>query len=377
MIPILHLITELDIGGAQKALARLLAHIDRRRFAPAVVCLYNGDKAVAREIRALGIPVTDLGMTAKWRFDALWRLYRLLRREHPVILHTWMFHANIPGRVLGHLAGVPIVISSERTMGQESRFRYALNRLTHPLADRVVCVSQRVADFAAGVIGIPPQKLVVVPNGIPVEEFQMDNKAETRAALGISVTSLVIGTVGRLHPVKGTRHLIEAFAQCRTSCQLVLLVIGDGPQRAQLESLAQRLGIADRVYFLGNRTDVPRLLQAMDVFVLPSEWEGMPNAALEAMATGLPVVATAVGGTPEVVVDGVTGLLVPPRNSEALAQAIAQLLADPELRRRMGQAGRERVEQLFSVEQMVRKTEALYEELLYSVDHEALRIAGL
>ena len=148
-IKLLHLITELNIGGAEKALARLLSHLDRSRFIPTVACLYGGGGPVADEIRALNVPVIDLGMTAKWRWDAFWQLYRLLHREHPTVLHAWMFHANVPGRVLGRLAGVPVIISSERTMGMESRWRYWLNRITGPLTDRVVCVSHQVADFVS------------------------------------------------------------------------------------------------------------------------------------------------------------------------------------------------------------------------------------
>ena len=362
---VLYLITELDVGGAQTALLRLLTGLDRDRFSPTVVCLYNGDATVARQIRALGIPVTDLGMNAKWRWDAFWRLYRLLRRKRPAILHTWMFHANIPGRVLGRLAGVPIVISSERTMGQERRWRYWLSRITDRLTDRVICVAGRVADFAAQTIGISPDKLVVIHNGIPLEDFQPGDRVVARAGLGIPTSACVVGTVGRLHPVKGTSYLLEAFADLAPGhAEAILLLVGDGPQRTQLEELARCLGVSERVRFLGNRSDVSRLLQAMDVFVLASVWEGMPNAALEAMAVGLPVVATGVGGTPEAVVDGETGLLVPPRDPDGLAQAIARLLRDPELWRTMGQAGRRRVEQHFSVEQMVRQTERLYEELL-------------
>ena len=362
---VLHLITELNAGGAQTALLRLLSSLSCDRFSPVVACLYNGDATIAQRIRALDIPVIDLGMKARWRWDAFWRLYCLLRREQPTILHTWMFHANIPGRLLGHLAGVSIVISSERTMGQESRFRYAVNRITLPLADRVICVSERVADFAARVIGVPLFKLVVIPNGVPLESFQPGNRAEARALLGIGLSKTIIGTVGRLQPVKGIHDLLKAFAHLVTGHpEAILLVIGDGPQRTQLEALAQELGISQRVHFLGNRTDVSRLLSGMDIFVLPSVWEGMPNAVLEAMAVGLPVVATAVGGTPELVVDGVTGLLVRPRDPLALAETLAVLLRDSDQRRKMGRAGRERVVQCFGVERVVEQTERLYERLL-------------
>ena len=360
-VPVLYLITELSTGGAQTALTRLLTRLDRSRFSPAVACLYNGDGAAAQAIRALGVPVTDLGMAAKWRWDALWRLYRLLRCERPAILHTHLFHANIPGRILGRLAGVPVVICTEHTMAMESPWRYRLNRWTDGLADRIVAVSANVRNFCRTHIGLPEEKLVLIPNGVELPELPLPSPQETRAALGLPPEGLLLGTVSRLDPAKGIEVLLEALPQVEDAA---LVVIGDGPQRAALESLAARLGLSARVYWAGFQPDVTRWLLAFDLFVQPSHYEGLPTTVLEAMAAGLPVVATAVGGTPEVVVDGVTGLLVPPRDSAALAQAIAALLRDPELRGRMGKAGRERVAQHFSVERMVRKTERLYAELL-------------
>ncbi len=364
-VHVFHLITELDIGGAQTALLRLLRELDRSRYSPTVACFYNGDSPLAQQIRALDIPVIDLGMTHKWRFDAFWRLYRLLRRERPAILHTWLFHANIPGRVLGRLAGVPIIISSERTMGMESRWRYWLNRLTAPLADRIVCVSQNVARFAAEAIGLPKDKLVVIPNGIPLAGFTPGRNTDLRAALGLPTEALVIGSVARLDPVKDTHTLLQAFASLvHTHPEAHLLLVGDGPERTSLEAYVVQQRLTGRVIFLGERKDVPALLQTMDIFALSSLWEGMPNVALEAQACALPVVATAVGGTPELVVDGVTGLLVPPADPAALARAISTLLRDPDLRRTMGQAGQQRVQEQFDITSTVEKTTALYETLL-------------
>jgi len=361
-IRVLYLITELDTGGAQRALARLLAYLDRDRFSPTVACLYNGDKAVAQEIRALGILITDLGMTAKWRLDAFWRLYRLLRRERPTILHTWMFHANVPGRVLGRLTGVPIIISSERTMGQESHWRYWLNRLTDPLTDRVVCVSQLVANFVVEQVGIPRHKTIVIPNGIDAQAFEhLPTKRQARADLGLPLDSTLIGTVARLDPVKRLDVWLQSVALLD---DVHTVIVGAGPERARLKALSEQLGLAERVHFVGQQDNVPAWLAALDIFALTSDWEGMSNALLEAMAAQLPVVATAVGGTPEVVVDGITGLLVPPRDPDALAQAITRLLRDPDLRDRMGQAGRKRIKRYFSIVETVRRTEGLYTTLL-------------
>lgn len=365
-IPIIHLITELDRGGAQTALYRLLAHSDRQRYAPHVLCLYNGDKVVAQQIRQLGIPVTDLGMTAQWRFDALWRLHRILRQERPFLLHTWMFHANIPGRVLGRLARVPVIISSERTMGQEGRFRRWLNRLSGNMPDSVICVSQQVADFAANEIGLPRAKLAVIRNGIDPAQFDnLPDQPTARAEFGLPSQGNIIAAVGRPRPVKGFDYLLTAFAQIAAAYpDLHLVFVGDGPDKRPLQTAAQQLPDANRVLFLGDQQEIPRLLAGVDMLVLPSLWEGLPNVVLEAMAARLPVVATAVGGTPELITHNETGLLVPPQNPEALAEAISQLLDHPEQAAQMGQNGRQRAAEQFTIERMVEQTEALYERLL-------------
>ena len=366
MIKVVHFITELDRGGAQMALYRLLRHTDRQKFAPHVVCLYNGHKVVAQQIRQLGIPVTDLGMRGQWRLDALWRLYRLLRRERPFLLHTWMFHANIPGRVLGRLAGVPVIISAERTMGQEGRLRRALNRLTSRLPDSIICVSQQVADFAAQEIGLPPAKLSVIRNGIDLTQFDnLPDPQTARAEFGLPARGKLIAAIGRPRQVKGYTFLLLAFAQIAPAYPgLYLIFVGDGPEKRPLQTAAAQLPGANRVHFLGDQQDIPRLLAGLDILVLPSHWEGLPNVVLEAMAAGLPVVATAVGGTPELVIHNQTGLLVPPQSPEALAQAISQLLDHPEKAAQMGQNGRQRAAAQFTIERMVQQTEALYNRLL-------------
>jgi glycosyltransferase involved in cell wall biosynthesis len=346
----------------------MLARLDRRRFDPRVACLYNGDKVVAQEIRQLDIPVIDLGMTAQWRLDALWRLYRLLRHEQPIILHAWVFHANLLARIIGRLARVPIIITSRRNVHIGPPLREHLKRLTASWDTHAIAVCDLARQAEIGRAGGSPDKVITIHNGIDVERFtslSSIKQADARQTLNTPAEASLLGTVGRLHPQKGLPDLLTTFQRVKgTHPASHLLIVGEGECRTDLERRAQQLDVAGAVTFAGHRDDVPQLLALLDVFVLASHWEGLPNVILEAMAAGLPVVATRVGGVPEVVVDGVTGLLVPPRDPDALSEAILTLLQDPDLRQKMGQAGRERVREHFSVERMVQDTEALYQQLL-------------
>jgi glycosyltransferase involved in cell wall biosynthesis len=211
-------------------------------------------------------------------------------------------------------------------------------------------------------VGIPRSKTLVLPNGVDLPAAaSLPEQAQARATLGLPLEGLLVASVARLNPVKRLDVLLQALALVE---EAKLVLVGDGPERGRLEALAESLGISGRVHLAGYREDVWPWLAACDVFALSSEWEGMPNAVLEAMAAGLPVVATRVGGTPDVVVEGVTGYLVPSDDPLALARALKALIRDSGLRYQMGAAGRHRVEERFSVERMVERTQALYEELL-------------
>jgi sugar transferase (PEP-CTERM/EpsH1 system associated) len=365
-IKIFHFITELSIGGAQVALYNLVSCLDRERYEQAVICLYNGNKRIGQQIIALGIPVYDLEMRNKFRLDAFWRLYQLLGQSQPDILYTWMFHANIPGRIIGRLVGIHHIISSEHTMGQEGRGRRWLNRLTSPLADRIICVSHAIATYATQVIGIPADKLVVIPNGIDLEKYtNLPSQNQARTRFGLPQKEFIIGAIGRLHPVKGYSTLLQAFIQiARERLQTHLLFVGEGPDRQKLAAQAARAGLSERVTFLENQVDIPGLLPGLDVLAMPSLHEGLGIVAIEAMAAGLPVVGTRVGGIPEVVIDGESGLLTPPSDAQALAEALLRLINDPDLRKRLGLAGRAHVYAHFSQQTVLLKTENLFSELL-------------
>lgn len=359
------LITELGIGGAQKVLADVVTALPRDKYQVQVACLFNPGATAAR-LQDAGIEVVDLQMHSRLDWLVLWRLWRLLRQSSPDILHTHMFHANLVGRLSGTLANVPYIISTEHTMGQEGRIRRLLNKITSALCDRVIAVSQSVGTYAMEVIGIEASKVIVIANGIDVNRYTSRlSPREARGRVGLPAGAAVIGTVGTLRKVKGTSILLRAFAGLHPRWpDTRLIIVGDGPERNNLQSLAQSLRIERSTIFTGERADVTDFLAAMTVFVLPSYWEGFGLAAVEAMAAGLPVVATRVGSLPEVILEGETGLLVPPSDPAVMAAAIEHLLANPDLGSQMGQAGRQRALVNYTRERMVTQTEELYKTLL-------------
>jgi glycosyltransferase involved in cell wall biosynthesis len=364
---VLLFITELNIGGAERIVEQLATYLSPNRYNVKVACLYDPDP-IGADIRAAGIPVINLDMRGKWDLRAPYRLFRLLRKENIQILHAHLFHANLLVATIGKLAQIPAIIATRHSVEIGGTLREAVNRQSRPLCDAVITVSREVHQAEIQRSGTDRAKVVMIPGGVQVEEFLEPDKVameQIKADWDLQSNIRLIGTVGRFVPPKGYSHLLDALHTANAQYPGVRsLLVGDGPLRAAMETKAEALGLLENVIFTGTRRDIPEILALLNVFVLPSLWEGLPIALLEAMAAGLPVVATAVGGTPEVVIDGVTGFLVPPRDPEALADAILRLLRDPDLRQRMGEAGRARVTEHFSVEQMVRKTEALYEQLL-------------
>ena len=227
--------------------------------------------------------------------------------------------------------------------------------------DRLLSVSARLADRMAATVGVSPTEIRIIRNGVDTRRFASVDRDQARRALGLAPSDLAIGAVGRFQPVKDHANLLLASsALAREGHQHLVLLAGVGPLRKSLKDLALRLGIAERVRFLGHRPDVESVLAALDIFALPSKSEGLSNTLLEAMAAGVPVVATHVGGADELVQHGATGLLVPAQQPDALASALSQLIMDPEKRRHMGYLGQQRAHQEFSLERMIRSYEELY-----------------
>jgi len=316
-----------------------------------------------RELEEAGIGVLALGRRSTLDLLA-WRPLVSVLRDGVDVVHAHMFGSNVWGTVLGRLSGVPVVVAHEHTWSFQGRpLRRFLDReLVARWADVFVAVSDEDRRKMIEVEGVDPAKIRLIPNGIPSPA----NGAVTdvRAELGIESGVPVLGVVCELRAQKALEVLFEAAALLLAEFPtLKVLVAGDGPERARLEEGARRLGVADTVLFLGIRRDVPAVLAAVDVAVLSSDYEGSPLSVMEYMAAAKPVVSTRVGGVPELVKEDVHGLLVEPRDPEALAEAVTRLLRDPALAKRLGAEGRQRQQREFSLEAMVRRIEDLYEEL--------------
>lgn len=357
----LHLvIPTLDRSGAEKQLALLATRLPRNEFDVRVTALTRGGP-YAQQLAAAGVPLQIVGKRFKFDPVAYWRLRRELRADPPDILHTWLFAANAYGRLAaGAHPPFPIVVSERCVDSWKAGWQLRLDRRLAPRTARLVGNSQAVADFYREQ-GFPAERLSAIPNGIELADVTADGRASARAELGIAAGTRVVAYVGRLARQKRIKDLIWALELIRVmQDDFVFLIAGDGPERQSLEQFTNSLQLGPRVRFLRHRSDALRILAAADLFWLASDFEGLSNSVMEAMASGLPVVASDIPPNRELVVHGTTGYLVPVGDRVAFAQFAQKLLLDPELSRQMGSAGRERIGREFSVERMVAAYAQLY-----------------
>jgi len=373
---VVHLIDTLRPGGAERLVVTTVKHLDPRCFRPAVVAL-GEPLDLAPALAEIGVPVACVGVRSPldWRHGVV-HLAAVLRRLRPDVLHTHLRLSNVYGRVAAVLAGVPRVVTSlhhldythwpARTL--RARAWRAVDRYSaHRVNRGFVAVSHAVATDYRHHFGL--RDVQVIHNYIEVEPFRRlaAGRAEARRRLGLRDDELVVLNVARLAAEKGQRHLMDAVALLqRRHPSVRLIFVGDGPERQALQTQADALGIARAVVLAGVQTDVNPFLAAADVFAFPSVGEGLGIALMEAMATGLPVVASRADGIVEVVEDGVDGLLVAPGDPVPLAEALGRLAGDPALRRRLGEAARGTIASRFSARVGVPRLEAVYTQLVHA-----------
>lgn len=379
-IRVLHVITRMIVGGAQENTMLSCALADQERFPSELLTgIETGSEGeLLTESRARGVHVhrepSLVRAVNPWKdLVALVRLWKFFRRDRWDVVHTHTSKAGILGRLAARLAGVPAIIHTAHGWGftpEQSATVFRLfvwaERLCARCCDVIVVVTaEDQKDALARGIGRTEQYRLV-RSGIEIEAYRdaRMTREEARALLDLPAEAFVVGSVGRLTSQKAPLDLVEGFAvvaRARADARLVL--VGDGPLRREIEALVEALGLADRVRLTGLRRDVPQLLRAFDVFALTSRWEGLPRVFPQAMAAGLPIVATRVDGALDAIVDGETGDLVDVGDVAGLGRALLALAEDPARRRRMGEAGRARVDE-FSAARMVQELEALYGELL-------------
>lgn len=360
---ILHLISDLDIGGTEKMLSAVVQHLQGQYEFH--ICSIALPGAVADEIhRTSDAKLYTLDVHTKLNLMLFPKFAFLIWRIRPTILQTYLFHDNFIGRVVGRMMRVPVRIAGQRAINtEEPLFRRLLECVFWRWSDLIVANSRAGKRILVERERIPASHISVIPNGKDVPTLR-GNSALIRRRLGISRTAPIVTVVAKLRHQKGHTYLLDAVPHILARFpDTLFLFVGDGPIRDALEMRARALRLS-AVRFLGDRGDVQDLLSVTDVFVMPSLWEGMSGAIIEAMAMALPVVATAVSGTPELVVDGKTGYLVPPCDADALAVRILALLERPALRRRFGAAGRQCAAKRFSVPPMIEAYRNLYDRLL-------------
>jgi glycosyltransferase involved in cell wall biosynthesis len=361
-----YVIGELGKGGAEYQLYELVRGLDRARVEPTVLVLATGGYWAER-IRELGVVVEEIAGRGSADLGRLRRLRAALRRLAPDVLHTVLWSGNCYGRMAALGLGIPVVIAAERNVIARPAWQVAIERVLDRSTDAYLVNSGAVADGLVTRERLPGAKIRVVHNGIDLTRlppFSLDRVAARRAA-GFDPQRRLVAQVGRLTAQKDYPTFLAAAARvARQVADVDFLVVGEGELRGELEAEVGRRDLGGRVRFLGLRHDVPALLGAVDVLALTSRWEGLPNAVIEAMATGAVAVATDVGGARELLVSGETGFIVPSGDASAVADAVLAILRAPEAALRIATAARRRIETEFTVDAMVRRTMELYERCL-------------
>ena len=367
---VMHVLFRLQAGGMEYGVVKVVNGVDRARISNSICSTTPADdvkKLLRRDVRLYEChrrPGNDPSLVLQ--------LYRVFRRERPHIVHTHAWGTLCEGLLAARLARVPVVVHGEHGTLQLRPYQARMQRMMWRRANRVLSVSSRLAERMAEGTGFPLERITVIRNGVDLSRFRACDRAEARRALGLPPNAIVVGTAARLVPVKDQANLLNAFKRLADdSVDFIGVIAGDGPLRAELEARAIALGIQSRVRFVGHVPAVERVYASLDVFVLSSKSEGLSNTILEAMASKVAVVATRVGGADELVENGTTGLLVPPEDPSALADAIGWLVRDDDLRVSMSTAGRRRALTRFTLDRMLREYRDMYCGLGATIPHRA------
>jgi len=367
-VKVLYVFAALPVGGAEEVLITEVEGLDKTRFDP-LVCVLSEKGPVGERIENRGFPVVALHRMKSHRFDhrIIWDLYRLIKTEKVDLVHTHLYDGNKYGRLAAGLARVPGLISHYHNVYAHRRIKYHLiNRVLSSLNDRILAVSQAVKESVVRCDRISPDKIEVLYNGIDPSKFKGEfEHSDLRRKLGVKPEDFLVGVVARLEEQKGHIYLFRALRQLLPDFpQIKVLVVGDGTLRPVLEAKAKEMGFSEQVLFLGTRKDIPEILASLDLFILPSLWEGFGLAIVEAMSMGIPVVATAIGGVDEVICSGHDGLLVPPGEVPSLVAAVREVILDPRKYREMGKRGKETVGNKFTRAHHLARLQDLYLEVL-------------
>lgn len=361
---ILFLITGLDTGGAEVLLLRHCLYLKNKSDYDFRVVSLSLNGEIEDKMRYQGINVVSIGSTLRYNPILIWKLWKQIREYHPHILHCHLFHANLLGRFVGTVARVPKIISTIHNEHFGGLLREKLIKYTNFLASDTVVISHAIANALIKKGIVVRESITIVPNGIDVTQFQSANeirKKEIRERLFLPVNKKIFIAVGRLREQKGYPYLLEAVKEFKEYTQnFLVLILGEGEERTQMERYIHLNSLADVIKLCGNQSNVHEYLSASDVFIMPSLWEGLPIALLEAAATGLSVIATDVGGIREVVT-GDGGRLLSPRSSKEIYDAMRRAIeAEPHTLIMQGQHNRTRVENQFSQEKMFSEYNTLY-----------------
>jgi len=369
------LINSLDAGGTERQAVELLNRIDEKRFEPRLAVL--GWRGPLRWQIVTRFPyVPEFPLNGFFNANAIKQLLRLretMIEKRIAVLHTHDFYSGALGVTAARLGGIKVIAAQRHLRLSDRRIHDWGTRYIHRLANRVLVNAEGIRDHILKMGSVTPGKIVVIHNGLdapPQDEMdaralRVRRRAELLSKLGLGADAKIVGSVAGLRPVKGHRYLLEAAAKVmKADARVHLVLVGDGELRDEIAAQAARLGIGARTSLLGHREDSAQLAAAFDVAVLASLSEGLPNAVMEAMAAGAPVVATAVGGTPELIEDGQTGFLVPPANPEALAERIEYALSHAGLTGLIAMRGRQFIIERFGMERMVAAVERLYDEVI-------------